>query len=105
MTQDTKPILIKCGYKDAEVDKIINKTVTKKYPKSKEKKKMMTTRRSQMESKFMAVISRTQKRVHFFEVLEKGESLNSDSYVLFLTNLAQFLRNPFVDGKSKAFSW
>ena len=56
MTQDTKPILIKCGYKDAEVDKIINKTVTKKYPKSKEKKKMMTTRRSQMESKFMVAL-------------------------------------------------
>ena len=54
---------------------------------------MSTSKHSQMESKFMAVIALTQKGVHYFEVSEKSVSLNSDRYVLFLTNLAQFLRN------------
>lgn len=52
---------------------------------------VQTPQRSSMENKFMAIIAVTQRGYHYFEVLERGESINSERYVDFLRNLLQFL--------------
>lgn len=58
-----------------------------------------TARRSTMESKFMAVIAVSQRGHHYFEILNRNESMNAERYVEFLTNMIQFfstIPNPIM---------
>ena len=60
-----------------------------------------TARRSAMEKKVFAVVAVTQQGQHYFEVLPSNTSLNSEKYISFIKNMAQFLRNcePYSTGK------
>lgn len=52
-----------------------------------------TTRRSNMETKFMAIVAVSLKGHHFFKVLKKNESIDSNSYINFLREMGSHLRH------------
>ena len=58
-----------------------------------------SARRSSMEQKFLVVIAVSQRGQHYFEILQRNESINADRYIEFLTNLVNYFRtqpNPIL---------
>ena len=51
---------------------------------------LQTPKRSTMEKKFMAIVAVSLRGQHYFEVLQRNESLNSERYVEFLTHMATY---------------
>lgn len=54
---------------------------------------IQTPRRTTMEKKFMAIVAVTQKGHHFYKLLPRNTSIDSESYIEFLASLEVFLRN------------
>ena len=51
---------------------------------------LQTALRSPMEEKYLVIIAISQRGRHYFEILNRNESINSTKYVEFLKNLLQF---------------
>ena len=60
---------------------------------------LQTALRSPMEEKYLVIIAISQRGRHYFEILNRNESINSTKYVEFLKNLLQFqigFENPIL---------
>ena len=49
-----------------------------------DKQRRQTARRSVLENKFMVIIAVSQKGQHYFEILNRGQSINTQRYIEFL---------------------
>lgn len=63
------------------------------YGDCEENSRLQTPRRSPMEAKYMVIVAVSQSGTHYYEILNRNESMNSVRYVQFLTNLGEVLRN------------
>ena len=58
------------------------------YGDCEENSRLQTPRRSPMEAKYMVIVG-----THYYEILNRNESINSVRYIQFLTNLGEVWRN------------
>lgn len=52
-----------------------------------------TAVRSKFEKKFLAIVAVSTRGIHFFQVLDRGETVNSDVYIQFLQEMRTFYAN------------
>lgn len=54
---------------------------------------VQTARRTTMEVKFMAIVAISLRGQHYYEVLERNESIDSERYITFLKNMVTFFED------------